>query len=76
MKRSPLFGLLPALLFVNSHLPAEPAPESAAKPKTSEVPKGMTMRITQEIALGDVSCTADYTAQFLPTREHTGAGGE
>ena len=35
---------------------------AAAKPPTA----GVTMRITQQIALGDLSMSTDYRASFLP----------
>jgi len=39
---------------------------SFAGAETSAPPAGVTMRITQQIALGDLSTSTDYRASFLP----------
>jgi hypothetical protein len=53
-------GALTCLLFAALH--AGFAAEAPPAPPAT----GITMRIQQDIALGDLSCTTDYRAQFLP----------
>src|SRR3990172_7544449 len=42
------------------------AAESATATSSTVAPAGVTMRIAQEISLGDLSCTTEYRACFLP----------
>ena len=60
MKRVLLLGLLPALLLAG--------PRATAREDPLPAPQGITMRIAQEINLGDLSCTTDYRARFLAPR--------
>lgn len=62
-----LFGLLLCALPLLADQPAGVEAGGQAPPKGAETPRGMTMRIAQEINLGDLSSTTDYQAKLLPS---------
>ena len=66
MKRSFLPCLLLGLLLCAPTLLADQPDDTKATSAGTNSTRGMTMRITQEINLGDLSSTTDYRAKFLP----------